>query len=1027
VVGTAKRRIARAHSGWSYAFTPIPDAAIMPTDMSARSATRRAGAIGWVALVLSVGPSRIALAEDVDPGQRAEAVHAAAASPEGRKELERLAVANDVDPWLVVDRLDAATDYDTAAKFAALLADPNERTQLTAYVTARRGGKSQAQIRAVIETAEASIAADDAKGAFEALAKTEPPSGGVLSVMHAYVLGEALVGLHRPVAAGDAYFEASQAAHRVGWTRLELDALGRAADLASATQSYATARTRTEALLAMREGEPPSESQFGILAMLGDIAAETGDYPSALAYYQRARTVAEKSRLDALVWKAGASIAMVRLATGATEEAYTRLSEAEARLAELGNDGVERDAVRLGMGALYFAVGDYDQAIHWSDLVASSRAHGDLANEGVALGNVGVSQHMKGLFREADETLRKALGCFEQAGDASLRLQWSFNHAEVLADRGDHVAALAWFDDLLAHVKGTGVPQLEVVAHTGHAASLISTGKPAEAIRELEAVRSEADRLQLRGAALRIDAKLAIAALATGDLDHALGIARAVAGRIGLAGPEVDLDGDLVAKARSEALLAGMTAAIRKGDIRAAQQLLEADRGERLVEALGGRWLLLRCSVPDEFAARERLASAGVREAGARFREADAVLASAKGENEIARARQAIEVARRARKNALLDLQAATDASNVASRRSALDGLLSPRRVSVDELRARLAPKEAFVYLSIGPAGAWAMVLTADAERVVLLDGAKLDEAVNGLTYDTPDAIGRKSLITMRAELLDRLALPADTKHVTFCPDETAISIPFGAMMQATPCSIVPSATTYEMLARTRTRRGKGAIAIGNPSYAPSSTSFGLAALTDRLGDKHLDALPGTAKEVPLAAPLSTDTRLLAVDATKSKLLAAIRSLADSGRRGAVLHVGCHGLLDVHSALRSALALTPEKDDAGVLTAFDVLKIQAPFDVVVLSACQSGAGRVRRGDGVPGLVRAFLQAGAGTVVASVYRVDDKATQRFMSTFYALLWAGAPPADALAKAQTTVGSDAPPSAHPWVIFGVPSSD
>jgi CHAT domain-containing protein len=167
-------------------------------------------------------------------------------------------------------------------------------------------------------------------------------------------------------------------------------------------------------------------------------------------------------------------------------------------------------------------------------------------------------------------------------------------------------------------------------------------------------------------------------------------------------------------------------------------------------------------------------------------------------------------------------------------------------------------------------------------------------------------------------------------------------------------------------------------------------------------------------------------------------------------------------LIGFHPGLLSGLALaganrTSEpatgllQPDDGILTALEVAELDlGSTELVVLSACETGLGRAAGGEGLLGLQRAFQMAGARTVVASLWKVEDEATQQLMSQFYVNLWQKhLSPLEALRQAQLSIlngtggtsqarGVDAPEPgpveerrarAHPrfwaaWVLSGDP---
>jgi CHAT domain-containing protein len=148
-----------------------------------------------------------------------------------------------------------------------------------------------------------------------------------------------------------------------------------------------------------------------------------------------------------------------------------------------------------------------------------------------------------------------------------------------------------------------------------------------------------------------------------------------------------------------------------------------------------------------------------------------------------------------------------------------------------------------------------------------------------------------------------------------------------------------------------------------------------------------------------------------------------------------ILHIATHGFFLEDTAaesedpmLRSGLvfagvnALGSGEDD-GVLTALEAAGLDLRGTrLVVLSACETGLGEVKNGEGVFGLRRAFVVAGAETLLMSLWQVADEATKDLMVAYYTRLARGEPRAEALRQAQLGMLKD-PSTARPffWAAF------
>ena len=122
-----------------------------------------------------------------------------------------------------------------------------------------------------------------------------------------------------------------------------------------------------------------------------------------------------------------------------------------------------------------------------------------------------------------------------------------------------------------------------------------------------------------------------------------------------------------------------------------------------------------------------------------------------------------------------------------------------------------------------------------------------------------------------------------------------------------------------------------------------------------------------------------------------------------------IVHFATHGLLnDQHPGLSGViLSLVDEqgRPQDGFLRLHDIYNLKLPADLVVLSACSTALGKDVRGEGLVGIVRGFMYAGAARVVASLWKVDDEATAELMKRFYRyMLQENMPAAAALRAAQ-----------------------
>ena len=157
------------------------------------------------------------------------------------------------------------------------------------------------------------------------------------------------------------------------------------------------------------------------------------------------------------------------------------------------------------------------------------------------------------------------------------------------------------------------------------------------------------------------------------------------------------------------------------------------------------------------------------------------------------------------------------------------------------------------------------------------------------------------------------------------------------------------------------------------------------------------------ADQILAAAPRGSSLKALGFDATRTA------GTADDLSRYRYVHFATHGYLDTERPGLSAIVLSlvdrQGKPQDGFLRAHDIYNLNLPAELVVLSACQTGLGKEVKGEGLVGLTRGFMYAGARRVVVSLWNVNDKATSDLMARFYkGMLKDNERPAAALRAAQ-----------------------
>ena len=186
---------------------------------------------------------------------------------------------------------------------------------------------------------------------------------------------------------------------------------------------------------------------------------------------------------------------------------------------------------------------------------------------------------------------------------------------------------------------------------------------------------------------------------------------------------------------------------------------------------------------------------------------------------------------------------------------------------------------------------------------------------------------------------------------------------------------LAPSLTSLRLIADCPDdyHKSSGALLVGDPWVSE---------VTNSEGEKVLEQLPCAKEEVEMIGKILNITPITGRQATKREVLKRLSSVS-------LVHFAAHGCMET-----GEIALTPDphlistvltKEDY-ILTIEDVLNVQLRAKLVVLSCCHSGRGEIKA-EGVVGIARAFMGAGARSVVVSLWAIDDEATLEFMKCFY----------------------------------------
>ena len=346
-----------------------------------------------------------------------------------------------------------------------------------------------------------------------------------------------------------------------------------------------------------------------------------------------------------------------------------------------------------------------------------------------------------------------------------------------------------------------------------------------------------------------------------------------------------------------------------------------------------------------------------------------------------------------------------------------------------------------------GPTRYAAYLLFADGDikGVDLGLAEAIDAAVESLSNSLASPDTPRFQVTEDARALDQLVMApvrqllGDTTTVFLSPDGALNLIPFEALVDEADHYLVEHyqfryLTSGRDLMRVANTAASpnSAVLMGDPTFGRAggilaSTPKGSNTRAINIEENYFPPLHGTRVEIEkIAQQLPGAQVYLATSATEVQLKVV--------QQPRILHIATHGFFrstedTPHPLLQSGLVLAgvterqSGPDENGILTALEVTGLNLRgTQLVVLSACETGLGELTDREGLYGLRRALVLAGAQSQVISLWKVDDTATQALMAAYYERLRAGAPRDEALTQTQRAFLQD-PDYSHPyyWAAF------
>jgi CHAT domain-containing protein/Tfp pilus assembly protein PilF len=861
--------------------------------------------------------------------------------------------------------------------------------------------------------------------------------------------------------------------------RTATDRVGRANTINNIGIVYAWMSQRTKALEYLHDaakmlGELGDRSkQATVFSTLCVVYNDMSEFTTALEYGNRGLQM--KRELED---KAGQAVALNNIGSSHANmgdydkalDAWIQVRAIHKNNGELGGEGIALNNI----GWVYAMVGDYDKALDfYSQALVPFRKIEDQYGIATTLSNIGVNYADKKDFSKALEIQKEVLSI--RVDDTIGRAITLNNIGSCYANLGDKTKALEFYTQAVALHRKLGHKRHMATAIRNLGTFYRDNGETAKAVdlfiesrdisHGINDLLGEASSLghlakleRDRGSLLEAQKLIGEAIAATESIRVTLKSQAARASFLAASRKYYELDIDILMRLHKQRPDEGFAAAAfqvsEKGRARSLLELLREARAEirQGVDAsLIDRERELRKAIADSAERQTRLMSGKPTEeqASAAAREIDGLTLEYE--------QLQMHIRQKSPRYAALIQPAPLDVTGIQKQVLDQDTLLLEYSLGDDkgylwavtatsmqsfELPARaVVEKAARRFYELATERGRSVPRETLVQRKQRLDAAEAEYPIAAaelsriLLAPVANELKQKRLVIVAEGLLQyvpfaALPSPASDKSPLIVQHEI-VSLPSAsvlAVLRNDTANRKPASKTVAVLADPVFSANDPRLSLGKSQLAHSgdtpTTDAQRSAEESGVGD--LTRLHFSRQEAEEIARLAGDKRnLKALDFAANRTTATNDKLSDYR----IVHFATHGLINNHHPDLSGIVLSLVDEQGrpqnGFLRLYDIYNLKLNADLVVLSACQTALGKDVKGEGLVGLTRGFMYAGAPRVVASYWRIDDRATADIMKRFYsAMLKDGLRPAAALRAAQVSMLQDKRwQSPHYWAAFTV----